>query len=58
MLDLHPPEADKQADNSRADAASQEHLQRLIDSTDKQIDELVYELYEVSEEERKVVEGK
>lgn len=49
MIDLHPPEADKAA----ADAASQERLERLIDSTDKQIDALVYEL---NEEARAVVE--
>jgi hypothetical protein len=33
-------------------------LQRQIDATDEQIDALVYDLYGVSEEEIKVVEGK
>ena len=33
-------------------------LQRQIDATDKQIDELVYELYGITEEERKIIEGK
>ncbi len=32
-------------------------LQRQIDATDKQIDKLVYELYGLTEEEIKVVEG-
>ncbi|MEK0337695.1 MAG: TaqI-like C-terminal specificity domain-containing protein, partial [Nitrosopumilus sp.] len=35
-----------------------EVLQRQIDATDKQIDRLVYELYELSEEEIGIVEGK
>ncbi len=35
-----------------------ERLQRLIDSTDKQIDALVYELYELTPEEIAVVESK
>jgi len=37
---------------------SREQLQRRIDATDKQIDRLVYELYELTEEEIKMVEGK
>ncbi|MCL4479097.1 MAG: hypothetical protein M1381_08395 [Deltaproteobacteria bacterium] len=32
-------------------------LQRQIDTTDKQIDELAYELYGITEEERKIIEG-
>ena len=32
-------------------------LQRQIDATDKQIDKLVYELYGLTEEEIKIVEG-
>ncbi len=32
-------------------------LQRQIDTIDKQIDELVYELYGITEEERKIIEG-
>ena len=31
-------------------------IQQLIDKTDKEIDEMVYELYGLTEEERKVVE--
>jgi len=32
-------------------------LKRQIDSTDRQIDNLVYELYGLTEEEIKIVEG-
>jgi type II restriction/modification system DNA methylase subunit YeeA len=32
-------------------------LQRQIDATDKQIDNLVYQLYNLTEEEIKIVEG-
>ncbi len=32
-------------------------IQRQIDATDKQIDELVYELYGITEEERQIIEG-
>jgi hypothetical protein len=31
-------------------------IQQLIDKTDKEIDEMVYELYGLTEEERKMVE--
>jgi len=37
--------------------AEQERLQRQIQVTDKAIDSLVYELYGLSEEEIKIVEG-
>lgn len=33
-------------------------IQRQIDTTDKQIDQLVYKLYDLTEEEIKIVEGK
>ena len=32
-------------------------LQRQIDATDRQVDQLVYELYGLTEEEVKIVEG-
>jgi type I restriction-modification system DNA methylase subunit len=32
-------------------------LQRQIDTTDKQIDELVYELYGITDDEKKIIEG-
>jgi hypothetical protein len=32
-------------------------LQRQIETTDKQIDQLVYELYDLTEEEIKIVES-
>ncbi len=51
MLELHKRKAGTQ------DAAGKERLQRLIDSTDKQIDALVYELYGLSAEEIAVVEN-
>jgi hypothetical protein len=35
----------------------QEMVKREIESTDKEIDQLVYELYGLSEEEIKIVEG-
>jgi hypothetical protein len=51
MLDLH----------RRLSAEANPHvksiLQRQIDATDKQIDRLVYELYELTEEEIGIVEG-
>jgi hypothetical protein len=50
MLDLHKRKAEAK------DAAGQERLQRLIASTDTQIDALVYELYGLTEEEIRVVE--
>jgi len=36
----------------------QENLKRQIDATDRQIDKLVYELYGLTDEEIKIVEGK
>jgi hypothetical protein len=38
------------------DPRTSEQLQRQIESTDKQIDRLVYELYDLTEEEIKIVE--
>jgi len=47
--------------NKQIPAAKTEHektlLQRQIDATDKQIDALVYELYGLTEEEIRIVEG-
>jgi hypothetical protein len=51
MLDLHRRKAEAK------DAAATQRLQRLIDSTDRQIDNLVYELYGLTPEEIAVVEG-
>jgi hypothetical protein len=50
MLDLHKRKA------AATDASGQARLQRLIDSTDKEIDTLVYELYSLTPEEIAVVE--
>ena len=51
MLNLH-----KNLSATR-DPRSREQLQRRIDATDKQIDRLVYELYDLTEDEIRVVEG-
>jgi hypothetical protein len=51
MLELHER-------NPRTPHPSgKKHLQREIESTDKEIDALVYELYGLTEEEIRIVEG-
>ena len=52
MLDLHKKLAASRLDHE------QTALQRQIDETDKQIDDLVYELYGLTEEEIKIVESR
>ena len=52
MLDLH-----KQQQAASSDA-TRERLQREINVTDEQIDKLVYELYELTAEEIRIVEGR
>ena len=52
MLELHRR---RQAAESDGEC---ELLQRQIDSTDREIDALVYELYGLSDEEVRMVEGK
>jgi type I restriction-modification system DNA methylase subunit/predicted type IV restriction endonuclease len=51
LLDLH-----KQLAAAKS-APEKTAIQRQIDATDKQIDELVYELYGITIEERRVIEG-
>jgi len=51
MLDLHKRKARLQ------NAAEQEQVQRIINSTDRQIDALVYELYGLTQEEIEIVEA-
>ena len=51
MLDLHKKLRTVRTPHEK------ETLQRQIDATDQQIDRLVYELYELTEEEIKIVEG-
>jgi type I restriction-modification system DNA methylase subunit len=51
MLDLHKKLAAAKTDHEKT------ALQRQIDATDNQIDELVYELYGLTEEERKICAG-
>jgi len=39
------------------ESAAGNHTDRDIAATDAEIDELVYELYGITEEERKIIEG-
>ncbi len=40
-----------------AKGSEKQQIQRQIDKTDREIDELVYRLYGITEEERKIIEG-
>ena len=51
MLDLNKQLAEAKAPQAKT------VLQRRIEATDRQIDRLVYELYELTEDEIKIVEG-
>ena len=51
MLDLHKQFAVMKTDHAKT------NLQRQMDATDEQIDKFVYELYELTPDEIKVVEG-
>lgn len=51
MLELHKQSAEAKTSHE------QTLFQRQIDLTDRQIDQLVYELYDLTEEEIKIVEG-
>jgi predicted nucleic acid-binding Zn-ribbon protein len=51
MLWLHKKLAEAKTDHDKT------NLQRQIDATDRQIDRLVYELYELTDEEIGIVEG-
>ena len=51
MLSLHKQLADTKT------AHDSEVIQRQIDATDRQIDNLVYDLYELTEEEIRIVEA-
>ncbi|MCK4393632.1 hypothetical protein KAX17_12070 [Candidatus Bipolaricaulota bacterium] len=50
MLELHKQLAAAKTDHEKS------LIQRQIDSTDKQIDQLVYELYGLTDEEIRIVE--
>jgi hypothetical protein len=52
MLDLHKRLAAAKAPDDKT------KLQRQIDATDREIDQLVYDLYGLTEEEIQIVEGK
>ena len=51
MLALHAKLASARTDHEK------EVLQRQIDATDREIDTLVYELYDLTEQEIRIVEG-
>ncbi len=51
MLSLHKKLAEAKTDHEKT------NLQRQIDATDRRIDRMVYDLYELTEEEIKLVEG-
>ncbi len=51
MLALHKQKADVKTDHEKT------LIERQIEATDKQIDALVYELYGLTEEEIRIVEG-
>jgi len=50
MLDLHKRLASARTEHDKT------ALQRQIDVTDRRIDKLVYELYELTEQEIKIIE--
>ena len=52
MLELHKKK------NSMPPSAEREKIEREIAVTDEKIDDIVYGLYGITEEERKVIEGK
>ncbi len=52
MLQLHPRLAAAKSAHDR------DMLQRQIDATDSQIDTLVYQLYALTDDEIKIVEGR
>lgn len=56
MLDLHKKKA-ADAVAANHDSPNKERIERLIDATDREIDQLVYELYGLTEEEIGIVEG-
>lgn len=43
--------------NQTAKGSKKEQMQRQIEKTDKEIDEIVYKLYGITEKERKIIEG-
>ena len=51
MLDLHQKLAAAKVPDEKT------RIQRQINATDKQIDSLVYELYGLTDEEIKIIEG-
>lgn len=58
MLELTPLLSPRQAGGGPRTPQEQEMLRREVESTDRQIDQLVYELYGLTDEEIGIVEGK
>ncbi len=52
MLDLHKQRA------PLPESAERQRVEREIEATDRKIDEIVYRLYGITEEERKIIEGR
>lgn len=40
-----------------AKGSQKDQIQRQIEKTDREIDEIVYKLYKITEEEKKIIEG-
>ena len=51
-------EMNKKKHSGRLAPSELDRLEREIASTDREIDELVYELYGITDDERKIIEGK
>ncbi len=50
-------EPNKQKHSGKLAPSELDHVEREITSTDAQIDDLVYELYGITDEERKIIES-
>jgi hypothetical protein len=51
-------EMNKKGHSGKLAPSELDRLEREIASTDREIDELVYELYGITDEERKIIEGR
>jgi hypothetical protein len=51
------PEVNKRKPCGRLAPSETDQVDREIAATDAEIDNLVYELYDITEEERKIIEG-
>jgi hypothetical protein len=57
MLVERTLELNKQKHSGKLAPSQMDRLDREITATDAEIDELVYELYRITDEERKIIEG-